>query len=217
MGNQSMVEGVNSSPLLSHKAILTDGEGRDTDIKKEKSCCMGKFKILSNDNKDEINLDVDCRVAVEVGDLNPIHEHNFGVKVWGSLEENGSPQSLEAPDRLEKVKKEEVNCIINYLCDSVTEDILKNLLDEIVDREELELQKRLLMKGITNFTNPPKVTDMEALIMELNDKENGETFEALGIEQWVGEKVTLDCAKHCKKRGRKSLLEFRANDGIVEG
>lgn len=154
-----------------------------------------------------------------------IPEQDVGSNGRSNLRENGSSQPLGAPNSLDKAeqevvlvrKEEEVNYIINYLCDSLTEDILENLLDEIVDKDELELQKRLLGKGIMNFTHSPKVTDMEALIIELDDKENGATFEALGIEQWDGEKATPDCAKICKKRGRKFLLELRANDGIVEG
>lgn len=234
MGDQSTTEGVSSSPLLSHvkeRTILTDGEGRDTNTKEEERICAlveeGKerFNNLSIDNKDELNHDSACQNSVVVGDLNLIPNQDFGVKALGSRELVSSPQLMVAPDRLEEdeqvedldCKELEVNCIINYLCDSITEDILKNLLDEIVDTEEVDLQKSLLIKTITNFINPPKVTDTEALIVDLNDKENDDTFDALGIGQWVGEKATPDCVKHCKKRGRKSLSELRANDGVAEG
>ncbi|GLJ44304.1 hypothetical protein SUGI_0927260 [Cryptomeria japonica] len=67
---------------------------------------------------------------------------------------NGSPHLKEGENIVESVdqvedlarKEEEVNCIINYLCNSVSEEIMNNLLDEIIDKDELDLQKKMLSK-----------------------------------------------------------------------
>ncbi|GLJ39965.1 hypothetical protein SUGI_0817630 [Cryptomeria japonica] len=168
IGDQSMDEGKNPSPLLSHEDILKDKQGRVSDSKEVKNYCA--LEVTEDGEKEELTL---------------IPEQDVGSNVRSNLGENASSQPWGAPNSLDKVeqevdlvrKEEEVNYIINYLCDSVTKDILENLLDEIVDKDELELQKTMLRKGIMNFTHPPEVTDMEALIIELDNKEN----EALGI------------------------------------
>lgn len=79
-------------------------------------------------------------------------------------------------------KEDEVNCIINYLCDSVTKEIMNKMLDEIIDKDELDLQKILLGKEILASSPPLVVSDIEELLVNLNNKEN----ETLGIElgQW---------------------------------
>ncbi|GLJ55827.1 hypothetical protein SUGI_1198690 [Cryptomeria japonica] len=236
VGDQGIIGWVNSSPLLSHvkeRIILTEGEGREIDMEEGKgTCCLVEgenemIKDLSKNSEDVLSHGIARQDTVLVGDMTLNPNLDFGAEALGSRKEVRSPQQnvmlalgrLEEDELVEdKDRKElEVNCIINYLCDSVTEDILENLLDEIVDTEEVDLQKRLLMKEITNSIHPLKVMEMEALIVELNDKENGETFDALGIEQWDGKKATPDCAKYGKKRDRKSLSELRANDGEVEG
>lgn len=71
----------------------------------------------------------------------------------------------------------------------------------------------MLRKEILAFSPPLVVSNMEELFLDLNNKEN----ETLGIKLSVVDKSTLDCAKFYKKRGRKSLLELRANDGSAEG
>ncbi|GLJ07136.1 hypothetical protein SUGI_0059500 [Cryptomeria japonica] len=75
---------------------------------------------------------------------------------------NGSPHLKEGENIEERVdqeedlarKEEEVNNIINYLCDSVTEEIMDKLLDEIIDKDELNLQKKLLSKVILALSSP---------------------------------------------------------------
>ncbi|GLJ38289.1 hypothetical protein SUGI_0779450 [Cryptomeria japonica] len=98
-------------------------------------------------------------------------------------------------------KEEEANDIINYLCDSVTEEIMDKLLDEIIDKDELNLQKQLLSKVILALF-PPIVFDMEELLLDLDYKEN----ESLGIELWPDDKSTPDCAKSYKKTGRNFII-----------
>lgn len=89
---------------------------------------------------------------------------------------------------------------------------MEKLLDEIIDKDELDLQKNMLRKEILGFS-PPVVLDMEEFFLDLDNEEN----ETLGIELWVDDKSTSDCAKLCKKRGRKSLSELRDNDGTTKG
>ncbi|GLJ27242.1 hypothetical protein SUGI_0534210 [Cryptomeria japonica] len=146
---------------------------------------------------------------------------NQAIRVEDCRNSNGSPHSKACSTNEERVvqdedpthKEEEVNFIINYLCDSVTEEIMNKMLDEIIDKEELVLQKNLLDKEIIAFSPPPVVSDIEELLLDLNNKVN----ETLGIELWEADKSILDCAKLFKKRDRKSLSELRANDGSTKG
>ncbi|GLJ27235.1 hypothetical protein SUGI_0534000 [Cryptomeria japonica] len=134
------------------------------------------------------------------------------IRVEDCRNSNAFPHRKECSTNEEKAtqdedvarKEEEVNCIINYLYDSVIEEIMSKMLDEIIDKKELVLQKNLLDKEILSFSPPPMVSDIEELLLDLNNKEN----ETLGIELWAPDKSTLDCAKLFKKRGRKSLSEL---------
>lgn len=52
----------------------------------------------------------------------------------GSINEDMADQEEDL-----SCKEERVNCIINYLCDSVTEEIMDKLMDDIFVKEELDL------------------------------------------------------------------------------
>ncbi|GLJ41599.1 hypothetical protein SUGI_0860860 [Cryptomeria japonica] len=90
---------------------------------------------------------------------------------------------------------------------------MNKMLDEIIDKDGLDLQNKLLGKEIIASSPPSMASDIEELLVDLNNKEN----ETLGIELWALDKSTPNCAKLFKKRGRKSLSELQANDGSAEG
>lgn len=138
----------------------------------------------------------------------------------------GHPEVLEGRDNMLPSDKdvpfvESKEDLINQACNEVINDMMDRFIEEIANEDELALQKQALITEIMELKN---VVGEASNLNELGDglgskdEEVGEfRIEVLGIDHNEWGLETPDCAKKCKRRGRKSLSELRNMDGSSEG
>ncbi|GLJ06771.1 hypothetical protein SUGI_0047720 [Cryptomeria japonica] len=94
----------------------------------------------------------------------------------------------------------EDKCILEYVGNSVTNDLIELFIDEIVDEEELALQKTLLARELC------KLDITVDMAQNPIDEVTLEKLDSLGIAKTVENCSPPDYASDLKKRGRKSIF-----------
>ncbi|GLJ49857.1 hypothetical protein SUGI_1059430 [Cryptomeria japonica] len=104
----------------------------------------------------------------------------------------------------------EDKCILDYVGNSVTNDLMELFINEIADEEELALQKSLLAKELckpfSEVMATPPFCDVASEIVD-----------CLGIANTMGQCSPPDFATDQKKRGGKSISELLTRAGCAVG
>lgn len=111
----------------------------------------------------------------------------------------------------EEWMERENNCILEYVGNEFTNDLIELFINEIVDKEELALQKTLLARKLCKLN----VTEEEVQIHKydvVTDK-----LDNLGIAKTIDTCLPPDYASKLKKRGRKSIAELLTKAGCATG
>lgn len=114
-------------------------------------------------------------------------------------------------DMNEDARREiEDKCILEYVGNSVTNDLIELFIDEVADVEELALQKTLLAREICKL-------DITKDMAQYPIDADAEKMDNLGIAKTDENCSPLDYASDLKKRGRKSIFELLTRARSVVG
>ncbi|GLJ44388.1 hypothetical protein SUGI_0930700 [Cryptomeria japonica] len=104
----------------------------------------------------------------------------------------------------------EDKCILDYVGNSVTDDLMELFINEIADEEELALQKSLLARELcTPFS--------EVMITPPSGDAAIDVGDGLGIANTIEHCSPPDFATDHKKRGRKTMTELLSRAGCAAG
>lgn len=114
---------------------------------------------------------------------------------------------MEREERMEKENK----CILEYVGNEVTNDLIELFINEIVDEEELALQKTLLARKLC------KLNITEEDVQNLNYDAVMDKMDNLGIAKTIETYLPSDYAFELKKRGRKSIPKLLTRARSIVG
>lgn len=120
---------------------------------------------------------------------------------------NNSDKDMEWEERMEKQNK----CILEYVGNEVTSELIELFINEIADEEELALQKTLLARKLC------KLKTTEEDVQNLNHDAVMDKMDNLGIAKTIVTYSPPDYASELKKRGRKSISKLLTRAGSAVG